>query len=194
MKQLTASALLAIIFLTACVPQEALTQTAVAQTQSFEARMATSLVGTMTAIAPTATDTVPPPTKTSTPVPSATPLPSPTPSGKFELYDVSVKQLSPDEVAVSLGYQIKTGTKLSDILIGAWPEGCGTQLQNMSFNGFAPSSYSGLVAGDSVIKLSIMKPGGCDAKSILVFVFVPNSYAGNLYQKSFKIPVSLKKP
>jgi hypothetical protein len=194
MKTIGALILVTSVVLGACAPQVDVTQTAAAGTQAAagtmaamteEAASATDSAATMTAAAPTSTNTPIPAT------PTATPVPSPTPSGKNEFFDVAVDQVSPDEVDVSFGFQLAQDLQLGDVRIGAFPVGCDNLLLSVGFVPYAPTAYSGLVSGADVVQLKLSKPGTCASKGVQLILFTPNQ-TGALYEQTFDIPFSLE--
>jgi len=188
MYKIYAALLSVVLLVSACASPGNTIATSQVQTQVFEGSLSTALAGTMTANAPTATSTftvTPPPTATNTPDPS------PTPSGKNEFFDVAVKQVNDNEVDVTFGFQIRKGTTLDGLMIGANPEGCPNSMMKYSFQAYTPSSLSGIVSEQDAIKMQYRQTGKCSATGITLFTF--RNGGGNIYSQTFdKMPFTLE--
>lgn len=167
----------AILVLSACATtgQAAGIAQAEAQTQVFQSSVSTALAGTMTALAPTATQIAP----------------SPTPSGKFEIFNVAVQQVSANEAAVTFGFQIPDGVDPQGLMIGARPEGCDASPTTFNFVAYVPgSSASGIVSEPDSIKMHFMTPGKCEATGVTIFMF--REGGAGLYSAKFDAVFTLE--
>jgi hypothetical protein len=117
--------------------------------------------------------------------------PSPTPSGKYGFFDVAVKQVNDNEVAVMFGFQIQKGIKLDGLMIGARPEGCTGAIGKESFTPFVPgSSTSGTVSEQDAIRMQYRITGVCRATGITLFLF--RNGGSDLYSAKFDATFSLE--
>lgn len=144
--------------------------------------------------APTATRIPPAPTAT------ATLPPAPTASGAFGFADVSLKQLSADQVAVSFTYQLQQGLDSTGLQIGAegWSEGasCNTMPFTVRWTPInVPASAAGFVNFDGGATIQMLTPAKCSFKGIRMMLFRQKAGPSNglLYDQTFNIPFTLER-
>ncbi len=151
---------LALLLLSACTPQQAVTQTA----------SAASPTDTPTAPLPTDTPTPVPPTDTPTPPPTDTPTPTPAPA--IATTPASVPLTETPGLMISGYVKLQDGTGLAGVTICRnYASYNGTVVATTDANGFFQSQYA-FIPGDEMVGVWALAPG---------YTFDPPSYRWRHY-------------